>query len=302
MTHFFFNCKLLNQKTIVNSFMGYEVPRIKKIKNIFVLNKKKIDFKKFFFNKVTPFSFNLNFKITHSNIILTVTKNNKVIFWNTINRLHQQKVKAYTLKSILNLCENCVYFLKNKFSVSKIKILNFKFIGLIKFRLFIVKFFLKNKFFIGLIQDLNFPAHNGVRACKKKRLPKKKRRKIYWFSEVKFLKKKKKFDVCTIFFKSYDTFYIKNFLLKFYKFQFFTFAAIFFKVKRLQKISILRSVHNFNKSKYHYVNSLHNLKFRVYLVKSNFVSCSFIIWLKNLKIMQYSGKLKIIFKKISCKF
>jgi len=244
--------------------------------------------------------FILNFKITQSNVFVTITKKNKLLFGTTVKRVHlPRKVRAYTWKAISELCAHCVDFFQLKFRYLKKKNLNFNFVGLIKFRLSIIKFFLRKKFYIGWVRDLNFPAHNGVRACKKRRLAKKKRRKIYWFAEVK---KKKKLLSCVIIFKSFDLFYIYNFFLKFSRFQLFKVNAIFLTKKQLHKLAVIRSVHNFSASKDHFLCTLYSIRFKISIANSPLLGQFFKVWLKNLNFLQYSGSNRIVFTAVSYKF
>ena len=121
--------------------------------------------------------------------------------------------KEYSSISLMNLTKSCIFFLK-KLNINKTHKLNFFFSGLNKFRKLIIKLFFKNKFFIKNILDLKYLSHNGIRGKKKRRLAKRRLRKMYQYSEIKYkLKKKKERFIIRIKFN--NLFFIKESLFKF---------------------------------------------------------------------------------------
>lgn len=172
--------------------------------------------------------------------------------------------KDYSSTSLTNLTRACIFFFQ-KLKINNRYSLNFFFSGLNKYRNLIIKLFFKNNFFIKNVLDIKFLSHNGVRAQKKRRLAKRRARKIYQYTELKKLKKKKEKFIIQI--KANNFFFLKESI---FKFNFF-FLVHFFKtvtIKTFFFLSLLRSVHNYGKHRQNFVYSLYNLFITFYIQRS----------------------------------
>lgn len=223
-------------------------------KNLFL--KKSITLK----NKDKIKKFDIYFKIANNNSVVTICYKKNIIFWQTCRMFKGVNFKKYSLISLFSLCNSSILFLKKLKTNMRVNLL---FSGLSKFRKPIVKVFFKNKIFIKTILEIKFLSHNGIRTRKKKRLAKKRMRKMFRYSEFKNLKKSKK-DMFDLSYKSINFFFLQEL---FYKLNFF-FYLHFLKIcitKKHSSISLLRSSHNYGKTRqsFSYIIFNKNLSFYV---------------------------------------
>lgn len=174
---------ILKIKSVVRSWLSVQ-------QSSFVLNA----FSEMPNNKRLSADVYLHFKLSNRNTVVSVVhKNNQVIFWTTAKRvLKTTPAKIYSKQGITLICETVLLFLAKFFKKkNKISIYYF-FKGLPRFRPSVLQFFKKENLSCRGIYTCSSVAFNGVRGVKKKRLPKKKRRKIWWFKEF-FVKAKPTF-------------------------------------------------------------------------------------------------------------